>query len=36
MLKLVLLKPSTFMNLSGNAVRYWLQKEKISRKTSWS
>ncbi|MEA5045556.1 MAG: aminoacyl-tRNA hydrolase, partial [Petrimonas sp.] len=26
---LVLLKPSTFMNLSGNAVRYWLQKEKI-------
>ncbi|MDR2824798.1 MAG: aminoacyl-tRNA hydrolase [Prevotellaceae bacterium] len=26
---LVLLKPSTFMNLSGIAVRYWLQKEKI-------
>lgn len=26
----VLLKPSTYMNLSGNAVRYWLQKEKIS------
>ena len=26
---LVLLKPSTFMNLSGNAVRYWLQKERI-------
>lgn len=25
----VLLKPSTFMNLSGNAVSYWLQKEKI-------
>jgi len=25
----VLLKPSTFMNLSGNAVRYWLQAEKI-------
>lgn len=24
-----LLKPSTFMNLSGMAVRYWLQKEKI-------
>lgn len=24
-----LLKPSTFMNLSGNAVRYWLEKEKI-------
>jgi len=27
--ELVLLKPSTFMNLSGNAVRYWLNKEKI-------
>lgn len=27
--KLVLLKPSTFMNLSGNAVRYWLAKENI-------
>jgi PTH1 family peptidyl-tRNA hydrolase len=26
---LLLLKPSTFMNLSGNAVRYWLQHEKI-------
>lgn len=26
---LILLKPSTFMNLSGNAVRYWLKKEKI-------
>ena len=26
----VLLKPSTLMNRSGNAVRYWLQKEKIS------
>ena len=26
---MVLLKPSTFMNLSGNAVRYWLQKENI-------
>ena len=25
----LLLKPSTYMNLSGNAVRYWLQKEKI-------
>lgn len=24
-----LLKPSTFMNLSGKAVRYWLEKEKI-------
>ena len=27
--ELVLLKPSTFMNLSGNAVRYWLTQEKI-------
>jgi PTH1 family peptidyl-tRNA hydrolase len=26
---LILLKPSTYMNLSGNAVNYWLQKEKI-------
>ena len=25
----VLLKPSTFMNLSGKAVKYWLEKEKI-------
>ena len=27
--ELVLLKPSTYMNLSGNAVRYWLQQEKV-------
>ncbi len=27
--RLVLLKPSTYMNLSGEAVRYWMQKEKI-------
>lgn len=27
--ELTLLKPSTFMNLSGNAVRYYLQQEKI-------
>jgi PTH1 family peptidyl-tRNA hydrolase len=26
---LILLKPSTFMNLSGNAVRYWMQKENV-------
>ncbi|MGC1390211.1 MAG: aminoacyl-tRNA hydrolase [Bacteroidales bacterium] len=26
---LFLLKPSTYMNLSGNAVNYWLKKEKI-------
>ncbi|MAO07937.1 MAG: aminoacyl-tRNA hydrolase [Alteromonas sp.] len=25
----ILLKPSTFMNLSGKAVKYWLDKEKI-------
>src|SRR5512137_760523 len=25
----VLLKPSTFVNLSGNAVRYWMRKENI-------
>ena len=25
-----LLKPSTFMNLSGKAVKYWMQKQKIS------
>ena len=25
----VLIKPSTYMNLSGNAVRYWLEKEKL-------
>ena len=28
--QLVLLKPSTYMNLSGNAVRYWMQKEGIA------
>jgi PTH1 family peptidyl-tRNA hydrolase len=26
---LILLKPDTFMNLSGKAVQYWLQQEKI-------
>jgi len=26
---LVLIKPSTYMNLSGKAVNYWLQQEKI-------
>jgi PTH1 family peptidyl-tRNA hydrolase len=25
----ILLKPSTYMNLSGNAVRYWMNKENI-------
>lgn len=27
--QIILLKPSTYMNLSGNAVRYWMQKENI-------
>ena len=27
--KVILLKPSTYMNLSGNAVRYWMNKENI-------
>jgi PTH1 family peptidyl-tRNA hydrolase len=27
---LVLIKPSTYMNLSGKAVNYWMQAEKIS------
>lgn len=27
--KVLLLKPSTYMNLSGNAVRYWMDKEHI-------
>jgi len=29
--KVFLLKPSTFMNLSGNAVRYWLNQENIDQ-----
>ena len=31
---LILLKPSTYMNLSGKAIRYWLQKEKITLENS--
>lgn len=27
--KVLLLKPDTYMNLSGNAVRFWMQKENI-------
>lgn len=27
--KLILIKPTTFMNLSGKAVRYWMQKENV-------
>lgn len=29
--KIILLKPTTFMNLSGNAVRYWMNKENIKQ-----
>lgn len=29
--KVFILKPTTYMNLSGNAVRYWLQKENINQ-----
>ncbi len=29
--KVFLLKPSTYMNLSGNAVRYWLNQENIDQ-----
>ena len=29
--ELILLKPNTYMNLSGNAVRYWMQQENIPR-----
>ena len=29
--KIFLLKPTTYMNLSGNAVRYWLNKENIDQ-----
>lgn len=28
--QLVIIKPSTYMNLSGKAVHYWMQKEKIA------
>ncbi len=28
--QLILIKPTTFMNLSGKAINYWLQQEKIS------
>ncbi len=28
--KAILLKPNTYMNLSGKAVRYWMQEEKIT------
>lgn len=28
--QIVLLKPNTYMNLSGKAVRYWIDKEKVA------
>ena len=28
--QVICIKPSTYMNLSGNAVRYWMQQEKIA------
>jgi PTH1 family peptidyl-tRNA hydrolase len=28
--KMILLKPNTYMNLSGKAVAYWMQQEKIA------
>src|SRR5690606_4812962 len=28
---LLLLKPNTYMNLSGKAVQYWMEKEKIEK-----
>nr|WP_235921970.1 aminoacyl-tRNA hydrolase [Flavobacterium phycosphaerae] len=29
--KLILLKPNTYMNLSGKAVKYWMEKENIAK-----
>ena len=29
--RLILLKPNTYMNLSGKAVHYWMQKENIDK-----
>ncbi len=29
--KILLLKPNTYMNLSGKAIQYWMQKENISK-----
>ena len=34
--QIILLKPNTFMNLSGKAVLYWLKKEKIHTNNSVS
>ncbi len=32
--KLILAKPNTYMNLSGRAVRYWMQKSKIKQENT--
>lgn len=32
--QLILIKPTTYMNLSGKAVKYWLEKEKIALSNS--
>ena len=29
--QIILVKPSTYMNLSGKAVRFWMQKEKVPK-----
>lgn len=29
--KIIMLKPNTYMNLSGKAVQYWMQKENIAK-----
>ncbi len=29
--KLIIIKPNTYMNLSGKAVRYWMEKENIDK-----
>lgn len=29
--KLILIKPTTFMNLSGKAIKYWMEKENIEK-----
>lgn len=29
--KLILLKPNTYMNLSGKAIKYWMEKENIAK-----
>ncbi len=31
----ILLKPNTYMNLSGKSVNFWMQKEKISLEIFW-